>query len=384
MPEVSPVSAASDQRRQVKIQQITTQDEVYSLAKHFAEQGAAVAWIRNAVDDAIAAARELKSRGVETKLLHARFTIADRLEKEKTLRQTFGKDGMRQQDRKGKVVVATQVIEQSLDVDFDVMISDLAPIGSLIQRAGRLWRHKNVISATNRPMDAPVLHVLSPTPDEYSKEKWLSEVMPRGQYVYNRATQWRTAKAIFDMGILCEPEGVRSLIEAVHGVDPITVPEGLKETDMDGEGEEMAKRGRAGVILLKPEGHFDQFDELGSDDSERFMTRLGEPQTTLILAKESKDGCLVCHSGSEWVESEVSMAERSLGDGIIEQLKDLEEKSDKVQHIKREWPRSRREHTLMVIVENDGKLCDGLRYSREYGLQRIPKTDEKEAFDSHG
>ena len=67
----------------------------------------------------------------------------------------LGKDGDRPQKL---IVVGTQVIEQSLDIDFDVMISDIAPVDLLIQRMGRLHRH----TRDNRPRKhkKPVLYVL--------------------------------------------------------------------------------------------------------------------------------------------------------------------------------------------------------------------------------
>jgi len=76
-------------------------------------------------------------------LFHARYPAAWRKEREDRVLRKFGKpdkDGEDYRPRKA-IVVATQVIEQSLDLDFDVMISDLAPIDLLIQRAGRLHRH---------------------------------------------------------------------------------------------------------------------------------------------------------------------------------------------------------------------------------------------------
>ena len=71
-------------------------------------------------------------------LFHARTPFAWRDQIEKDVLSRFGKGGERPQKA---IVVATQVIEQSLDLDFDVMISDLAPVDLLLQRAGRLHRH---------------------------------------------------------------------------------------------------------------------------------------------------------------------------------------------------------------------------------------------------
>ncbi|MFC3119558.1 CRISPR-associated helicase Cas3' [Jhaorihella thermophila] len=102
------------------------------------------------------------------------FAICDRLDKERALQAVFGKSG---QGRAGRVLVATQVAEQSLDLDFDVMVSDLAPIGALIQRAGRLWRHMDARPAPTRPVPEPVLHVLSPDPDRVDNARWLHQVL---------------------------------------------------------------------------------------------------------------------------------------------------------------------------------------------------------------
>lgn len=72
-------------------------------------------------------------------LLHSNFIATDRAEKEKDLLDLVGKKAKR--PRK-KIIIGTQVIEQSLDIDFDVMVSQLAPMDLLIQRMGRLHRHE--------------------------------------------------------------------------------------------------------------------------------------------------------------------------------------------------------------------------------------------------
>lgn len=100
-------------------------------------------WIRNSVDDAIRIYRQLQlSKVVVTEnllLFHSRFAFYDRQRIESQTLNLFGKQSGAQ--RAGKVIIATQVIEQSLDIDCDEMISDLAPVDLLIQRAGRLQRH---------------------------------------------------------------------------------------------------------------------------------------------------------------------------------------------------------------------------------------------------
>ena len=105
-----------------------------------AKVGRSVVWFRNTVDDAREAYDRLfpetRQRGLPEPLLwHARFLPADRNEIEQKVITAASKDAA-PADRRGQIAVATQVGEQSLDLDFDALISDLAPIDTLIQLSG--------------------------------------------------------------------------------------------------------------------------------------------------------------------------------------------------------------------------------------------------------
>ncbi|MCT2287691.1 CRISPR-associated helicase Cas3' [Corynebacterium sanguinis] len=79
----------------------------------------------------------------EVELHHAGFMVWQRSEKEDALRAALGPDARRGKGRpQRRIVVATQVAEQSLDIDADVLITDIAPIDLIIQRIGRLHRHR--------------------------------------------------------------------------------------------------------------------------------------------------------------------------------------------------------------------------------------------------
>lgn len=122
-----------------------------------AEAGAAVAIVCNLVDDALAVYHQLKQQTrVVVDLFHARFRFMDRMEKETEVMKLYGKTSSRSE---GRILVATQVIEQSLDLDFDWMITQICPVDLFFQRLGRLHRHHK-----NRPQSfaSPTCTVLCP------------------------------------------------------------------------------------------------------------------------------------------------------------------------------------------------------------------------------
>lgn len=92
------------------------------------------------------------SDGTEVFLFHARFPADRRQMREEQALEIFGRGVVR---IGRKILIATQVAEQSLDLDFDVIATDLAPIDLILQRAGRLWRH----AQASRPVSEPLLLV---------------------------------------------------------------------------------------------------------------------------------------------------------------------------------------------------------------------------------
>ncbi len=325
-------------------------------------RGAACVWIRNAVDDAIAAMQTLESQGILTDLLHARFTVADRLRKEEELRRYFGRDGTR---RRSRVLVATQVVEASLDLDFDLMVSDLAPIGSLIQRAGRLWRHMDLRPARERPVPGPAMHILSPDPETVEDSCWLHRVLPAGAWVYPLSDQWRTARAVFASGAIRAPDGLRQMIEAVHGPDLEEVPEALSDAEQDDLGKVMIERQMAKNQLLATHRNGQLLDYLAAaqkvHDEERLATRLGIPQVTLWLARAGPDG-LVPFADS-WESSEVQMSRAR-----YEKLGGVNQDTPEVIKFKATWPDWRRSTIQIAVVDRGGDISFGLRYDRKLGL----------------
>lgn len=91
--------------------------------------------LRNAIET-----EQFLNSNLETKLLHSRFLPDDRQEKEKDLETVFGKNWQKKDDGKCHILIATQVIEVGLNLTCEVMYSQLCPMSSLLQRAGRCAR----------------------------------------------------------------------------------------------------------------------------------------------------------------------------------------------------------------------------------------------------
>jgi len=112
--------------------------EIAEILRH-AKEGKRVIVIRNTVASAQETYEKLKENGVPVYLLHSRFTLEDRRKREEEVMEAFGNPKPKDEGE-GKILVATQVVEASLDIDGDILFTDLAPLDALVQRMGRVMR----------------------------------------------------------------------------------------------------------------------------------------------------------------------------------------------------------------------------------------------------
>lgn len=225
-----PSSDEDDSRKKViRLRQIPASEQSRTQAGseeafRLAQMGGCVAWIRNTVREAQEAWNLLQTMAAtcpeserpQIVTLHARFIRNDRNAIERELVKALGKkggkeDGIKRPER--IIVVATQVIEQSVDLDFDAMISDLAPADLLLQRTGRLWRHHRSRQERHAHTD-PVFYVLTPTEDELR-----SLAFGASEYVYDAETLLRSARLVQQTETWKMPEACRSVVADLYDRD---------------------------------------------------------------------------------------------------------------------------------------------------------------------
>ncbi len=220
-------------------------------------------------------------------LLHARFPAEERALREAVTLALFGKHGPRPERA---ILVATQVAEQSLDLDFDLLYSDLAPMDLLFQRAGRLHRHPRKRPEGHR---TPVLLVggLKDEPEFGQGLHW--------NRVYEDYVLLSTWLALQGREALRLPLDLEELLEEVYERDPESFPEGLRDRARKSHQNlkrrlEKDTRVAENLSLAELDRLLNQMDaaalasDFRLDDEEedphtqRFLTRLGEPSVSVV------------------------------------------------------------------------------------------------------
>lgn len=207
------LSAESGQAFQLQLQA----DEPVAIEEALAraEQGQQVLWIENTVAEAQQRYLDLAARahelGVVCGLLHSRFTPDDRQAIEDHWVNQFGKPGWAERGQQGRILVGTQVLEQSLDIDSDFLVSRFAPTDMLLQRFGRLWRHANTPRAASARRDCWLL-----APDLALATNQPEKAFGKSSFVYSPYVLCRSLEVWQGLKNVVLPDDIRPLIESTY------------------------------------------------------------------------------------------------------------------------------------------------------------------------
>ncbi len=342
----------------VHIQRID--DDVLSLAQAIADQvrsAGCVGWICNTVGRAQAAAEALARIAPDVRriVLHARMLPDDRAAREEDLEHALGPERTGVERPARLVVIGTQVLEQSLDVDFDLLVTDLAPVDLLLQRAGRLHRHRD---RRNRAGNHSVAHLWVVHQQGRFDEVQLTQVAR----VYHEAVVRETLRALDGRASLALPDDIEPLVEAVYRSGLPSFDDPLFDAHIDSTGREIAKRQNAqGRLLPSPQSDDDIFaavrlpfadDDPLLNEELRAITRDAELSIQLV--------CLV-KRGNDVFASELDSKPLSLSTPpLFDEAERLARRTISVSH-KRLVPALLRDSTLAPEAWADHGL---LRYRR--------------------
>lgn len=319
----SPVPTRAAVQRTVQVRYVSDRRQVIEAIRTGLAAGRCIAWIRNTVGDALDAYTELAAHVDPERitLFHARFALGDRLDIEEQVLRCFGRDSNAVQ-RGGRLLIATQVAEQSLDIDMDIVVSDLAPIDRLIQRAGRLHRHVRD-AVGNRLGDgvsdlrgSPCLWVLGPEWTNEPESSWFKKAFQKGAAVYpNHGELWLTAKCL-QSGRFTMPNDARRLIETVFSGDE-PLPAGLERNATQAEGKAYGDKAIADRNAVRIDAGY-QRQGLDWDEDSIAPSRLGEDTIEVLLARWDGNSLLPWRDDKPaphaWAYSTVRVAKRLIAD----------------------------------------------------------------------
>ena len=212
--KISILPVPAGELKHVTLRMTDSDDAVLKEAIARASSGEQVLWIENTVRQAQEIFRRLSVSApkLEIGLIHSRFPVCVRSVKEDRWTELLGKNGAAERIKRGRILVATQVLEQSVDVDADLLVTRIAPADFIFQRIGRLWRHPCLDPARPRSAVRQAV-VLAPDsladPEKLKREK--KSFRPYDAYWIRR-----TWEALHERGSLALPSDIRPVLEQIY------------------------------------------------------------------------------------------------------------------------------------------------------------------------
>ena len=282
----------------IAIQGVT--EDLSEMARHVLaclKGGGCGAVIVNTVQRAQDMFRLLEDRlgsDADLMLFHARYPADERGQREAQVLRYFGRGEDVLRPRRA-VLVATQVVEQSLDLDFDFMLTDLAPVDLLLQRAGRLHRHERSRPQAHQNPRLTVAGLLPERPPEIKETAW--------GFIYDPYILYRTWGLLRGEVRWRLPEDIDRLVQAVYGQDDIDGEERVDfiKTLDDAFAEHVATIQRQRQLAVnvaidaeaEPQNAYvdtPRANEEGEGEGRQVVTRLGSESLTVVPVHVNAEG----------------------------------------------------------------------------------------------
>lgn len=321
-------SSSADKTVQIKKMKVDMEsaseeeEAIAQILKEGLKDGGCAAVILNTVSKAQRIGTYLKNCLENTRVIifHSRFTSLRRAEIEKLVMKLSGKYSS-EQDRDRLVVVGTQVMEQSLDVDFDFMITELAPMDLLLQRMGRLHRHMR-----KRPesFKKPVLYVIDHNGDGFDKSV---------SKFYCDWVLYQTRKSLPDQ--IAIPSDIPKLIERTYQEPgPERTFDSPEEKEyykkMENDRSKKVSKAKANCIDKPPftgqaaKSLNDLMDASSVETEEKAQAsvRLSSPSIQVILLREMAEGMYTgVEEGADWrISKDQNLTKQDVKNLLSEQI----------------------------------------------------------------
>lgn len=359
---VSPIECRDLVSKEVRIAYLQ-EELLYGLIGDLLSEGGCAGIICDTVGFAQKAYEYLTSNldnSYRVVLLHSRYLPEDRNRLESLVLDLVGKNSV---NRNRIIIIGTQVLEQSLDIDFDIMVTEKCPIDLLLQRIGRLHRHKR--SCRPARVKNPICYILQGEETEL-----------RANRIYAPYIIDKTDKCLSEKGSIMIPEDIRMLTESVYDISNDEASE-TKEKYLCKKNEE---RQKAEAYLL-PEAWDSDFKGLLSMDCKGTGgVRTGINSMDVILLKsvwdhyETFSGGVI-HKDKELANEEIrTLLKNKLSLRYDDDLgEELEENLESLR--RQNWMNNPYlENENILIMDEQGRVCIGkheYEYSSEFGWRRL-------------
>jgi CRISPR-associated endonuclease/helicase Cas3 len=372
--EVMTFEAEPDRRRTVALEW-RAQDLLAADLSMVMKDGGCTAVVCNTVRRAQEVYQQLRDalqpQDIAVELFHARFPFGRRLEIEQDVLDRYGPPADNLRRPKGSVLIATQVIEQSLDLDFDLLVTEVAPVDLVLQRAGRLWRHKR-----RRPP-----RFVAPTVWLLKTESYTEGVPDFGasEWVYERYVLLRSYLVLSSRNAVELPGDVEGLIEAVYGNEKLAFSASpawskalaLAEKEMKSARKEDRKA--AATFLVKSPFDEDEilfeFNQQLEEDNpalpkeRQAFTRLAEPSVTLVVIYDLNGKSYLDPEGRKPIDLDCEPGTDDVR-ALLKNAVTLQHKGCVVHYAKQSPPKKWQESGLLrfhrvILVRPDGVALPG-------------------------